>query len=91
MLKRLKIKSEFADGLRITDKETVEIVEMVLAGSINKEIVANINNVGGNAVGISGKDANLMVARKMRKEVVDPDSNLMKTIDLGFVGEPHHV
>ena len=91
MLERLKIKSEFADGLRVTDKETVEIVEMVLAGSINKDIVSNINNVGGNAVGISGKDANLMVARKLRKEVVDPQSNLMKAIDLGFVGEPHHV
>ncbi len=91
MLERLRIKSEFAQGLRITDRETVEIVEMVLAGSINKEIVANINNVGGNAVGISGKDANLMIARKMRKQVEDPQSNLMKTIDLGFVGEPHHV
>ncbi len=91
MLERLKIKSEFAQGLRVTDKETVEIVEMVLAGSINKQIVANINKVGGNAVGISGKDANLMVARKLHKEVEDPDSNLMKVIDLGFVGEPHHV
>ena len=91
MLERLKIKSEFAEGLRITDKETVEIVEMVLAGSINKGIVADINSVGGNAVGISGKDANLMIARKLRKEVVDPESNLMKVIDLGFVGEPYHV
>ena len=91
MLERLKIKSEFAEGLRITDRETVEIVEMVLAGSINKQLVANINKVGGRAVGISGKDANLMEARKLRKEVADPQSNLMKTIDLGFVGEPWHV
>jgi acetylglutamate kinase len=91
MLERLKIKSEFAHGLRITDAATVEIVEMVLAGSINKQIVANINNVGGSAVGISGKDGKLMVARKLRKEVVDPDSNLMKVLDLGFVGEPYHV
>ena len=91
MLERLKIKSAFAQGLRITDKETVEIVEMVLAGSINKQIVANINKVGGNAVGISGKDANLMIARKLHKEVEEPDSNLMKALDLGFVGEPHHV
>ncbi len=91
MLKRLKIKSEFAEGLRITDGQTIEIVEMVLAGSINKQIVSNINRVGGNAVGISGKDANLMTARKMRKEVVDPQSNLLKAIDLGFVGEPYHV
>ncbi len=63
----------------------------VRAGSINKDIVANINKVGGNAVGISGKDANLMIARKMRKEIIDPESNLMKVVDLGFVGEPHHV
>jgi len=91
MLERLRIKSEFAQGLRITDRETVEIVEMVLAGSINKQIVTNINRVGGRAVGISGKDAGLMIARKLRKEVVDPESSLMQTVDLGFVGEPHHV
>lgn len=91
MLERLKIKSEFAHGLRVTDRETVEIVEMVLAGSINKDIVNNINNIGGSAVGISGKDGKLMIARKMRKEIKDPQSNLMKVLDWGFVGEPHHV
>ncbi len=91
MLERLQIKSDFAEGLRITDKATIEVVEMVLAGSINKQIVASINGVGGKAVGISGKDADLMIARKLRKEVADPESNLMQAIDLGFVGEPYHV
>ena len=87
MLERLNIKSEFANGLRVTDKNTMEIVEMVLAGSINKQIVANINKVGGNAVGISGKDANLMIAHKLHKR----DEARKEAIDLGFVGEPHHV
>ena len=91
MLERLKIKSEFAHGLRITDKETVEIVEMVLAGSINKEIVSNINRHGGSAVGICGKDGDLVIARKHEREVPDPNSNLLKVIDWGFVGEPAEV
>ncbi len=89
MLDKLKIKSEFAGGLRITDKPTVDVVEMVLAGSINKEIVAAIAREGGNAVGISGKDAHLMTARKIDNHTVtDPNSNLMKAVDLGYVGEP---
>jgi acetylglutamate kinase len=91
LLDRLKIKSEFADGLRITDRETVEIVEMVLAGSINKQIVAEINRLGGRACGISGKDANLMIARKLERRVRDPNSNIERVIDLGFVGEPEEV
>ncbi len=92
MLARLQIKSEFADGLRITDSQTIEIVEMVLSGSINKQIVSNIGRHGGKAVGISGKDANLMIARKtQRRSVLDPLSNLEKVIDLGFVGEPEQV
>ena len=91
MLKRLGIKSEFADGLRITDKETVEIVEMVLAGSINKQIVGYINAAGGKAVGLSGKDGNMVQARKVTRTVVDPDSSIEKIIDLGFVGEPERV
>jgi len=92
MLEKLKIKSEFAAGLRITDKPTVDVVEMVLAGSINKEIVAAIAEAGGNAVGISGKDAHLMIARKAdKKSVADPGSNLMKAVDLGYVGEPEKV
>jgi acetylglutamate kinase len=91
LLDRLKIKSEFADGLRVTDRETVEIVEMVLAGSINKQIVAEINRLGGRACGISGKDANLMIARKLERRFRDPNSNIERIIDLGFVGEPEEV
>jgi acetylglutamate kinase len=91
LLDRLKIKSEFADGLRVTDQATVEIVEMVLAGSINKQIVTEINRLGGRACGISGKDANLMIARKLERRVRDPDSNIERIIDLGFVGEPVEV
>jgi acetylglutamate kinase len=91
MLKRLGIKSEFAAGLRITDKETVEIVEMVLAGSINKQIVGYINAAGGKAIGLTGKDGNMVQARKVTRSVVDPGSNIEKVIDLGFVGEPDKV
>jgi len=91
MLKRLGIKSEFAGGLRITDKATIEIVEMVLAGSINKQIVGYINAAGGKAVGLTGKDGNMVQARKVTRSVVDPDSNIEKVIDLGFVGEPDKV
>jgi acetylglutamate kinase len=91
MLKRLGIKSEFAGGLRITDAETIEIVEMVLAGSINKQIVGFINGAGGKAVGLCGKDGNMVVARKATRSMVDPDSNIEKIVDLGFVGEPEKV
>ena len=88
MLDKLGIKSEFKDGLRVTDAATVEIVEMVLAGSINKQIVGFINEAGGRAVGLSGKDGNMVLARKVTRKVVDPDSHIEKAIDLGFVGEP---
>jgi len=89
MLERLKIKSSFVDGLRVTDRETVEIVEMVLSGSINKELVALINKAGGLAVGLSGKDADLIRAKKLdHPSRRDPDSNIEKVLDLGFVGEP---
>lgn len=91
LLERLQIKSEFADGLRVTDAATVEIVEMVLAGSINKQIVSAINQAGGRACGISGKDANLMIAKKLERFVRDPESNIERVIDLGFVGEPEDV
>jgi len=91
MLKRLGIKSEFAAGLRITDKATVEIVEMVLAGSINKQIVGYINAAGGKAVGLTGKDGNMVQARKVTRTIIDPDSNIEKVVDLGFVGEPEKV
>lgn len=88
MLERLKIESSFIDGLRVTDRNAVEIVEMVLAGTINKQIVTAINAAGGQAVGLSGKDANLIEANKLRRTRKDPDSNIEKILDLGFVGEP---
>ena len=88
MLERMAIKSEFIDGLRVTDEATVDIVEMVLAGSINKSIVAAINEAGGRAVGISGKDANLITAKRLLRTKTDPESNIEKVVDLGFVGEP---
>ena len=88
MLERLKIKSSFIDGLRVTDAESVEIVEMVLSGLINKQIVTAINAAEGTAVGISGKDGRLSEARKLRRTQRDPDSNIEKILDLGFVGEP---
>jgi acetylglutamate kinase len=91
MLKRLDIKSEFRSGLRVTDRKTVEVVEMVLAGSINKEIVMAINAEGGKAVGLSGKDGNMVFAEKVTRSEVDPDSNIEKVVDLGFVGEPKTV
>jgi acetylglutamate kinase len=87
MLKRLQLKSDFVNGLRVTDKPTVEVVEMVLAGLINKDIVTAINRQGGKAIGISGKDANLMIARRIT-ELPDPESNLMKAVDIGYVGDP---
>ncbi len=90
MLAKLSIESEFINGLRVTDKPTVEVVEMVLAGAINKEIVSAINRQGGKAVGISGKDANLMVATRIT-EMPDPTSNMMQAIDIGYVGEPKYV
>ena len=91
MLDRLKIKSSFVDGLRVTDQMTVEVVEMVLSGRINKEIVTDINAAGGRAVGLSGKDSSLIEARKLRRRQQDPDSNIEKILDLGFVGEPINV
>jgi acetylglutamate kinase len=91
MLKRLGIESQFAAGLRITDAATVEIVEMVLAGSINKQLVGFINEAGGRAIGLTGKDGNMVRARKLARTIVDPDSNIEQIVDLGFVGEPEHV
>jgi acetylglutamate kinase len=91
MLTRLGIESKFKDGLRITDAQTVEIVEMVLAGSINKQIVGFINEAGGRAVGLCGKDGNMVLAKPVGRKVVDPDSNIEKAVTLGFVGEPAKV
>lgn len=91
MLERMKIQSSFVDGLRVTDAATVEIVEMVLSGTINKQIVTALNRAGGTAVGISGKDANLIQAEQLRRTKKDPDSNIEKVLDLGFVGEPSKI
>ncbi|HUK09694.1 MAG TPA: acetylglutamate kinase [Stellaceae bacterium] len=91
MLERLKIKSSFIDGLRVTDRDTVEIVEMVLSGSINKQLVSAINSAGGYAIGLSGKDADLIRARQLRRTKVDPDSHIERVLDLGFVGEPEAI
>lgn len=91
LLDRLAIKSEFKDGLRVTDDATMEVVEMVLSGPINKSIVRAINAAGGKAVGLSGADGNLIRARKATKTTRDPDSNIESVVDLGYVGEPEHV
>jgi acetylglutamate kinase len=91
MLEKLGIKSQFAGGLRITDASTVEVVEMVLAGSINKQIVGFINEAGGKAIGLTGKDGNLVRARKLSRTVVDPEASIERIVDLGFVGEPEKV
>ena len=91
MLKKAGVQSQFAGGLRITDAATLEIVEMVLAGSINKQIVGYINAAGGKAIGLCGKDGNMVVAKKATRRVVDPGSRIEKVVDLGFVGEPDKV
>jgi len=91
MLTRLEIKSHFVDGLRITDAAMVEVVEMVLSGSVNKQIAGLINRAGALAVGISGKDGGLIRARKLARTARDPGSNIESVLDLGFVGEPAHI
>lgn len=91
MLKKLGVESEFIDGLRVTDKATAEIAEMVLSGAINKELVGWIAQAGGKAIGISGKDGGLVTATKVERTTRDPESNIEKAIDLGFVGEPSKV
>jgi acetylglutamate kinase len=91
MLERLKIKSSFIDGLRVTDAAMIEIVEMVLSGSINKGLVAAINAAGARAVGLNGKDGKLIAAKKLTRTKRDPDSNIERMLDLGFVGEPETI
>src|SRR3990167_6811338 len=91
MLKKLGVESTFVDGLRVTDKATAEIAEMVLSGAINKELVGWIAGAGGKAIGISGKDGGLVTAEKVSRTTRDPDSNIEMAIDLGFVGEPSQV
>ncbi|MBT2134818.1 acetylglutamate kinase [Croceibacterium sp. LX-88] len=91
MLKKLGVESQFVDGLRVTDKATAEVAEMVLSGAINKELVGWIAQAGGKALGISGKDGGLVTATKVTRTTKDPDSNIEQAIDLGFVGEPEIV
>ncbi len=91
MLKKMGITSKFENGLRVTDEQTIKIVEMVLCGSINKDIVAQINAQGERAIGLCGKDGNMVFAKKSTKTILDPDSNIEKLLDLGFVGEPDEI
>ncbi len=91
MLKKMNITSKFENGLRVTDEQTIKIVEMVLCGSINKDIVAQINSQGERAIGLCGKDGNMVFAKKANRKVIDPDSNIEKLLDLGFVGEPDEI
>ena len=91
MLKKLAIPSTFIDGLRVTDQAAMEVVEMVLTGSINKQIVTGINAAGGHAVGLSGKDGNLVIAKKIERVKIDPVTHESKAVDLGFVGEPEKI
>ena len=88
MLKKLGVESQFIDGLRVTDKATADVAEMVLSGAINKELVGWISGAGGKALGISGKDGGLVTATKVSRTTKDPESNIEQAIDLGFVGEP---
>src|SRR3546814_15704225 len=91
MLKQLNVETQFIDGLRVTDSETARVAEMVLSGAINKELVSWIGQAGGRAVGISGKDGGFVTATKVRRTQRDPDSNIERIVDLGFVGEPSHI
>jgi acetylglutamate kinase len=91
MLKKLGVESTFVDGLRVTDKATAEIAEMVLSGAINKELVGWVNQAGGKAIGLSGKDGKMVRAEKVSRTVKDPDSQIEQAVDLGFVGEPVEV
>jgi acetylglutamate kinase len=88
MLKRLAIQSTFIDGLRVTDEAMVEVVEMVLAGTVNKYVAGLITRAGAMAVGICGKDGGMIRARKLRRTTRDPGSHIEQALDLGFVGEP---
>ncbi len=91
MLKKLAIPSTFIDGLRVTDAAAMEVVEMVLTGAINKQIVSGINAAGGRAVGLSGKDGNLVIAKKLERVKIDPVTKESTPVDLGFVGVPEKI
>lgn len=91
MLEKLGVESRFVDGLRVTDKATADVAEMVLSGAINKQLVGWISRAGGRALGLSGKDGGLVTATKVERTQKDPQSNIERALDLGFVGEPTHV
>lgn len=91
MLDRLKIRSTFVDGLRVTDHTMVDVIEMVLAGSVNKQVAELINRAGALAVGISGKDGGLLQARRIQRMRRDPDTGHETVMDIGFVGEPERI
>jgi acetylglutamate kinase len=91
MLQKLGVEARFVDGLRVTDRATAQVAEMVLSGSINKELVGWIAGAGGKAVGLSGKDGGLVTARKVARTTKDPGSAIEQALDLGFVGEPETV
>jgi acetylglutamate kinase len=91
MLEKLGVETRFVDGLRVTDKQTAEVAEMVLSGAINKALVGSIARAGGRAIGISGKDGGLVTATKLQRAVKDPDSRIEQALDLGFVGEPTRI
>src|ERR1700761_121520 len=91
MLKRLALQSTFVDGLRVTDAAMVEVVEMVLAGTVNKYVASLITRAGALAVGVCGKDGGMIRARRLRRTKKDPGSNIERVLDLGFVGEPEHI
>ena len=91
MLERLQVKSSFVDGYRVTDAAAIDVVEMVLCGSVNKQVATLINEAGALAVGISGKDGGLVKASKMLRKVRDPSSGVEQTLDLGFVGDPDEI
>jgi acetylglutamate kinase len=91
MLSKLGVESQFVDGLRVTDEQTAQVAEMVLSGSINKELVGWISGAGGKSIGLSGKDGGMVTARKATRTAKDPDSNIERVVDLGFVGEPERI
>ena len=87
LLKKLNIKTEFVNGMRVTDAETMDVVEMVLGGSVNKEIVASINRNGGKAIGVTGKDGQLIRAHQLKVSRISPELDVPEIIDIGHVGE----
>jgi len=91
LLKALDIQSQFIDGMRVTDQRTMDVVEMVLGASVNKEIVSMINHAGGKAIGITGKDGQLIMARKLNITRNNPALDAPEIIDIGQVGEVEHV